>query len=414
MMCIDKIKYLYMVCALIFLGSANSYTVYAMSTISVRLGFWFCALFSLFLIIKYKPKFAHKDFYFILGILVLWNLLQIIIKERDGICYSYFYDIILGLILMEIYRKEIYLYYEKAAVFLSRISIILWGLTVMFPNVMHTLLSFLSVDIDSGLCESNIFLFGLENEMTSITYGPFFRNVGFAWEPGRFACLLLPAILFNLARTKFQLIQNKELWILIIALITTFSTTGYAIMLFISIACIYNKKKKYFIPMLIGFSLTGLAIISLPFMRDKIVSQVEVSSESEDRLDGIAWQLNQGDESYVPSRFQGMVYEFINFLNDPWLGYGKDISNSFFGRLLGGGLVLYNGVIKIFAVFGIFIGILYYIRIYKGSKYFSKIYGIRGNIWFLGLFILINFSYYFIYEPIFIAMLFQNSKNSID
>lgn len=405
----DNLKYIYMIFALILIGSANAYTVYAMSVVSNRLGFIICLIFSFIIYLKYKPRFWNKDLTGILAILFIWNLIQIFVFKRHGICYSYFFDVILGFLLIGVYQHEIYFYYEKATITLAKLSLILWGCTVFFPNVMRPIMDLLSVKVDSGLCESNIFVFGLENSETSITYGPFFRNVGFAWEPGRFACLLLPAILINLSRLRFNLKNNKNFWVLSGALMSTFSTTGYAILIFIFIVYIYNKNKEKLFPLFIVFIVFMFFVVSLPFMRVKIENQILSALNGSDYLNEIEWFLNNGKDSFVPTRFQGMLYEFINFINDPWCGYGKDIFNSYFGAMFDGGLVLYNGVIKVFAVFGVFIGILYYLRIYKGSKLFSSIYGVRGDAWFLILFIFINFSYYFIFEPIFIAMLFQKS-----
>ena len=68
-----------------------------------------------------------------------------------------------------------------------------------------------------------------------------YRNCGFTWEPGGFACFLILAIIINLASNKFK-IRNKSLMILILSLITTFSTTGYMAFAFIMIWYLFNTE----------------------------------------------------------------------------------------------------------------------------------------------------------------------------
>ena len=81
-----------------------------------------------------------------------------------------------------------------------------------------------------------------------------FRNTGFTWEPKAFANFLMLGILFNLLRYRLRFF-NKRMIIMLITLITTFSTTGY-IMIFgcISMFILVNIKistRVFFFPFIL-------------------------------------------------------------------------------------------------------------------------------------------------------------------
>ena len=120
------------------------------------------------------------------------------------------------------YNEKVFEYYEHCVTKLSLIAVFLWLLSWLLP-FMPSLLKAVSPNWIHALEESNILIFGLQPADYSGAL-VFRRNCGFAWEPGRFACIILVAMFINMARTKFQLRKNKNLRILLVALLTTQST----------------------------------------------------------------------------------------------------------------------------------------------------------------------------------------------
>lgn len=144
-------------------------------------------------------------------------------------------------------------------------------------------------------------------------------------------------------------------------------------------------------------------LLSLEFMSDKIKSlwfSDQRTYEWETALD----YYRQQDGYLVPQRFEGMMYEVMNIMHDPILGNATS-PDSYLYSLFQIHFSLSNGFLRIFANMGLFIGILYYILLYKASKGLAFLFKYKGSLAFMLVFILINISYSWIFEPLFLAML---------
>jgi hypothetical protein len=257
-------------------------------------------------------------------------------------------------------------------------------------------------DSENGILRGNIIIFSMtkattyaEDEFMGLT-----RNSGFSWEPGRYACMLIVAIFFNMARTGFNLKRNKGLWILLAGLLTTQSTTGFISLLIILIHLLFNKNIKYALAYLVLLIPLSIAIYNLPFVGEKINKLIDTDSTME-KVDQDL-EIDE-DRNYVPQRFDGLAFEFLNILNDPIFGYGNDVENSYVKNNISAALVLSNGVLKVLARFGLIVGAIFYLLLYKSSRLISKFYGIKGGIFFMLLYISISISYDFILVPFFLA-----------
>lgn len=294
------------------------------------------------------------------------------------------------------------------------IAIILWGLSFLLPFV-PSLLKVISPNWINGLIESNILVFGLE---PPDSYAALFfrRNVGFAWEPGRFACFVAIAMFINLSMFKFRIRSNFHIWIFLLTLLSTQSTTGYAILGVIILVYLFNVQKKlYTLYLVLGIAFV-LYLLSLPFMGDKILENMIGKEHNETFVEVAEYNANQ-ERAFVPQRFDGLLWEWFNFEHDPILGYGPDVTYSYTAMIFNNQVVLYNGVIKIFAMFGIFLGLMVYYLYYKGSVYFSSSFNVKGSLFFFIIFFMMNVSYAFYNEPVFLAMFllpfFADSKEKI-
>ena len=148
--------------------------------------------------------------------------------------------------------------------FLVTLQIINYEFTFSLVGIIQNSFSFL--EFNNDVFANNLF-FSIESD------GAMYRNSGFAWEPKGFANFLILAIIINSVMYDFKI--NKKMIILIIALITTFSTVGY-IILFTSFAgflFINNKIKIYYA--VIAFIVFSIILISEnDFIFDKVSNEI--------------------------------------------------------------------------------------------------------------------------------------------
>ncbi len=184
-----------------------------------------------------------------------------------------------------------------------------------------------------------------------------YRNSGAFWEPGLYVIFLNIAFFLNMFITKK--IINKTNLIFIIAILTTFSTNGFIVIL-MSLALFTSINKSVSLPVkiLLFTFLIGVlpAIMALPFMSKKVDDQ-----------------FNQSDISY--SRFGAAVVHY-NIVKDypltgmPWseetyLKYADNISP--------------NGITVIFVRYGLIAGIIYYILLFRLCSTIMALFGKRNS-----------------------------------
>lgn len=394
---------LYMYASLIFLGGATIYTRYKMTNLSFDVGGLTSLLLSFILFFKYKINFKNRSLFGLIVVLLSWSLIQTVRLNRVTIAYSFIWDFILAYIICKVYKKEIFYYFEICTVNLSKIGLILWSISALFPTILPPLLKAISPNWIHGLLESNILIFGLQEAGSEVALF-FRRNAGFAWEPGRYASILVVALFINMVRTNFSLIKNRNFQWLALSLISTQSTTGYCAALIIILAYMWNVKRKYFLATAALSFFIILIVFSLPFMHDKIVNLIS-TGESRDMITKSAdYYSATSDKIIVPQRFDGLYFEYLNIIKDPLWGYGIRSEDSYIGKVFHNLIYPTNGLLKVIAQLGLLFGLAYYYLLYKGSAFYSSSNQLYGSAWFILIFLAINVSYPFQFEPLFLAM----------
>ena len=143
-----------------------------------------------------------------------------------------------------------------------------------------------------------------------------------------------------------------------------------------------------------------LTLYNLPFVGEKINTLLNI----EDQTAKSEYDLSVKEhDTYVPQRFEGLAYEYQNIINDPILGYGLEINNSYVKKHIFQELVLSNGILKVIARYGLIIGGLFYFLLYKSSKYITGFFNLKGGIIYLLLYIFISISYDFTTVPFFLS-----------
>ena len=357
------------------------------------------------LLIKHKVSFFNRRLLIVTGIYIFWCFLQILKYNKlyDGFFLS-ITSIYLGYSFIVIYGIRMFYLYERILIAFSIIAIVCWFFQLLVPAMMTSFMkatSLYNYPKASTILANNIF-FSLSDYVRDSRGGYFPRNAGFSWEPGRYACMVIMAMFFNLIRTKFTIKKNRGLLILSIALISTQSTTGLGclMLLFLFYGLNVSVKFRPIIFIIVVIPVVG-AIFLLPFMGDKI-SELWFNEESINQIEhSVKYLHNSEKDIIVPQRFTALALEMLNIWDSPLLGYGVDSYNSYVKSTMSPLISLPGGLLKIVSQYGIPLSLLVYFQLYKTSKYFSKLYNYKGGWVLFALFALLSLSYPFWFVPFF-------------
>ncbi len=148
------------------------------------------------------------------------------------------------------------------------------------------------------------------------------RNSGMFWEPGAFACYICLAFLFYLGNIRTLIKFHKwKVLIILVALITTYSTTGYIVLFLLGIATIYLEyKRKYgpfVLPILLTFGLLAYGIYeNTDFLKEKMNQQATAAS-----------QRDKGE--FAPDRMSALLFDLHYIGKHPFIGNGFHVSTRF-------------------------------------------------------------------------------------
>ena len=348
----------------------------------------------------------------------LWALIAVMLCWTVAICYKFhdfsstnlsfyfflFYAIFIAFIHVRVYGRDLFPLYEHIMVVLATISLVLWGITIipgfrllfqLFPETVHG---------------SNVlYIFHSLDPAKGHAFGFFVRNAGCSWEPGRFAIMLVLAILVNLARKGITFYKNKNIIILLLALVSTFSTTGYSIAILLYSIFWFDKlnlrKIITFFFIVLPFT---IFLFSFDFMGEKIQDRANFEEQTKERMIQINYYEETKGNEYIASldRFESAYFEWMNFLQDPLLGYGRNWDNSWFRQTLTKNMTLTGGFVKIFSQNGIFIGLFLYILLFYSSIIAGQTYLNRHKFALAMVLLFSSISYPIFGIPIYTAFWF--------
>ncbi len=384
-------KYFYMLMMFIWIGRASPYTGFNMSENPVLMPVYLIIIGYYYL--NYCNK-TYKPLLMLLSIFAVWTLL-IFLKygNLNEYSFQFIYYLIIVHVAFNIYSKREYLYlFEDVLVKLCLLSLVVWILVNVFPSNIVPFMHSIAVYENRPPMETTSILVGIGS---SFEMG-LRRNIGFSWEPGVFSCFVAMGLYVNMVRNRFNIFPfavNRNFYVLLITLLTTLSTTGYVLIAVLGLFYLMNKSVKgriipliiaaIFIPIVDGFS----------FMTDKIVGTMDLDAN----INAINYYAQEGMAIITPQRFAGFYFEWLNFIHDFWLGYGN-YKQSYASSVLFDGIVyldMSNGIVRIFAKYGIFVGIFFYYWMLKSSVFLSKSFHYKGKYLFALLFLTMSFSYDF-------------------
>lgn len=237
------------------------------------------------------------------GYLQVSSIAGLIVK----LTYAYFLILIL--------KKEFIKFYVNSVYYLAVLSIIFYAVGLVFPSLYRILYSVL---YPIGIFSSDR-VAGFSFWVYNVHLLDFSRNSGFMWEPGAYACILNLAIFLNIVKS--ELIINKKTVILIIALVTTFSTTGYLGIIPTLFFIVYNSnisKRAYYTIILV---IVGLIFLDIPFVASKIEKQYH-NNFVRNKLE---------KDIPVPDRFLSLKYDLEQFKKNIFIGTGPSRETRFEG-----------------------------------------------------------------------------------
>ena len=374
------------------------------------------------LLVRNPISFFNMKLWALTGIMAAWTIAE---------CYKFhdyspsnlssyiflFYAIFIAFIHIRVYGRDLFPIYEHIMVVLSLISLILWGLAVIFPDTDSLFHQFPETSYGNNV----YYIFNWMDPEKGQTYGSFIRNAGCSWEPGRFSIMIVAAILVNLSREGIKFLNNKKVLILLLALATTISTTGYSIVLLL-----------YAIYWLLGGSLKSILsfffivlpvivfVFSLDFMGEKIQDKANYEGLTRERVHNINYNAKTYGDEYLGSfdRFESAYFDWINFQKEPLLGYGRNVNYSWFSQEISKNFFLTGGLVKIFSQYGIFLGIILYILLFYSSAKASYTCQNQQKFTLAIVLLVSSFSYLIFCIPIYTAFwlygLFCYEEDEID
>ncbi len=404
----STLDHLFVFMLIIYAGSATVF-VRSISNWENLLGLFLPIAFTLLIAFWHRVKFSYNFIYLIVGYIAY----NIIITLKFSTFHPRFFGIYLisffiAYVAITALKIRFFIYYEKIIFYLSCISLVFLAIQILAPSALASLLSEISFSQPgSPNVESNIIVYTVNNvamlSNSSMNIGglSIIRNSGFAWEPGGFASFIDLAIFINLIRTDFRISNNYTLHILLLTLLTTFSTTGISIFLILLVFFVYNQNIKLalaFVPITI---VVGVLISTLPFMTEKLL---DASTFDTDQM--IENSINY-ESQYAPQRLESLQIDFVDFLNNPVFGYGGHNEERWTAKM-GADIATISGFGKVISVFGS-VGILFFFFfLIKSSIKLSKIFGYKGWPFFMLMIVMISISYSLIFTPLLMSFWLYN------
>lgn len=391
---------LYFFIMMIYLGMANGYTQVLCFPPSEGLWTFFVPIvLTFFLIRRNLNQFKNvpvltKSILFV----SVWILAQSIKYGKiEPMNLFFLYNICMAFVICRVYRARGFIMYEKCLVILAAISLPVWAIYSIAPEPTSSLFSVIGVE-SSGTLKYSGFICNLASSSDFLG----FRNVGFAQEPGHWASFLIIGLFFNLLINDFNY-RNKSFFILLAALITSQSTTGYCAFGIILLMIIFSVKRSRII-LIIGTLFLTPVVLGLPFMQSKI-EEFAYSKESIEnaRFNGDLIEKEGGDAVWVPQRMDGFAFELMNFIHDPLIGYGMKGTDCYISKTVSPYISNSNGNIKVFSRYGILLGLVFYFFLYKTGKTLTNRKKRLVSISWLSIYLVLGMSYEFTTIPLLLS-----------
>lgn len=256
---------------------------------------------------SFKENFNAKG-YMLLLLLIIVSLVSSFIYG-DGI-YNHLiiiFAVISGYLVTLAYSFEKFInIYLKIMYFISVFSIFIFVIVFIAPSIFNYVPV---IGYRGGVEVHNLFF------TVALPRAEFNRNYGLFWEPGAFQVYLNLALIFELF-AKNEL-RKRYVLVFILAIITTFSTTGYIVLVPILLA--YLIKADFFIKHKHNFkyviAITIISLLVFKFMPENYIRLLF------GKLEGLFSESGNSNFS-TTVRINAIIYPFYEFIKSPFIGVG--------------------------------------------------------------------------------------------
>ena len=247
---------------------------------------------------------------------ILINNLQLPFLISDLLYLGKF--ILLSYVFVVTLKEQTVHYLILVTVHLTILSFVLFILQIIgFEQDIYNLAIQLNLPTNSLMAEgyANLILF-------SVTVGLHdYRNSGFLWEPGSFGCFLVIMLLLNFLLNKFKF--DRKSIILLIGVLTTFSTTDYLALLVLLFAVYRQRISKVNFWILLALPVVIFLIVTVPFLGDKVVHLYTADADDLKKMNVLEKYYHKHHQQVPLGRFSSMDYISETFGGQLILGYSN-------------------------------------------------------------------------------------------
>lgn len=395
---IGALEYSYVLMLMLYAGRAIRFFESPVITEN-PIGVLLPVAFSAVLAFKWK-MYITKEFYALLFVFLLY-FLAISIKFYDiqpTFLLTYYFLFFIAYTAVRVLKFNVFFIYEKILYYLAILSLLLWGIQVAAGgDFLFNIISRVSFLQDMSYVSGqglSIIVYSIQPYATTlINEHTIARNCGFAWEPGSYASYLAIGLFINLFMVKNDPDQKKRLFVILAALLSTLSTTGYVIMILILAFYFLNRDIKKILLMTPVVLAALILAFSLPFMKDKIVKLM-----NERDLDYIVSESYARENPTTPQRFTSFLITMVDFKNNPVLGLAAH-SEASWTRKVGSRISPISGIGNLMAQFGLAGLIPFLVLSIQASFMFSRYFRYKGKFLLFLVLMGISVSYSIVFIP---------------
>ncbi|MCC8426194.1 hypothetical protein [Mucilaginibacter sp. UR6-11] len=188
------------------------------------------------------------------------------------------------------------------------------------------------------------------------------QNCGFAWEPGAYGFFLNLGLVFHLMYNSFVM-DKRAVWI-IVAIITTLSTTSFIGLLVVMILFFRARGVKFSFLTILAVPVILIMVFELPFLADKIVQTYKHDLYSLQNIEYLSRYYLQTGESFALNRFASLLLIYKLFGAQLIFGVSNIFTET---QPILKNINISNGIFEFCAKFGV-IGLVF--MLYRGYLFF--------------------------------------------
>ena len=395
---LKKIDIFYIITLLFLLLSSNA------NFLSANNIYWFIILGFISTVAVSKKILNITDLkiiiLFALIYLILVALRDIFINELDSelilsdVIFLFKY-LLLSFVYVATLKEKVIPYLVRVIVHLTVLSFFFFFLQIIgFADIIYRYSQALNLPSGNNIEGYTNFVF------FSFTRGRHdYANSGFVWEPGAFGCFLSIALLLHFFVNKFRF--DKSAIILLLGIITTFSTTTYLallVILFLTYRARLPKVNRWIILLVPVFL---FLIISIPILSDKIGETYYEDMSDLNRLTILERYYRRQNQQIPLNRFASMQYIYTSFGSHLLLGVNNKY-NVILNKKMD--VDISNGIFDFLAKFGL-VGYLFLLYCY-GKVCFMYLRNRELLIYCILVFIIIGFGEPMLHLPMMLMFIF--------